>query len=138
MEMTNKEILAKQISDALNTNEEFCKALLSAEDATSAQKVLNENGIDVTIEDVEAIFNDGMDELKKFKDNADRELSDQQLDDIAGGGVVRGVLRTTGSAVAAFGMGMACGANPAFCPAAYSASTGLAAWSAAGFMKKGW
>ena len=134
-----KKELAKQIFDAVNENEDFCKALLSVEDAASAQKVLKENGFNVTQDDVEAIFKDGLDEILKFKESgAADELSVEQLDNIAGGGVVRGVLRTAVSAAGAFGFGMLCGVCPAACAATPYVAGGLAAWSTAGYLKKGW
>lgn len=140
MEQTKKELLTQQILSAVNDNEEFCKAFVSAEDAASLQKVLNENGFDVSLTDVEAMFADGLSEILKFKDSdaANGELSENQLDDVAGGGALRGTLRTVVSAGVGFGFGCLCGV----CPAAASATPyvvgGLTAWSASGYLKKGW
>ncbi len=135
MENTRKEVLAKKISDAVNENEALCIALASAEDAAAAKKVLNENGFDVSTEDVEAIFQDGLNAILKFKESAPDELSEGQLENVAGGGFFRGMFRTAASAATGFGFGMLCGV----CPAAASATPyvvgGLAAWSAAGFRR---
>ncbi len=139
MEKMRKETVVQQIFDAVSINEDFGKALLMAEDADSAKNVLNANGFDITVEDVEAIFKDGLDEILKFKESGvANELSDNQLDNVAGGGVIRGTLRTAGSAIAGFGFGMFCGICPAAATATPYVVGGLAVWSAAGYMKKGW
>ena len=134
-----KKELTQTLFDAVNGNEVFCKSLLAAEDAASAQKVLNENGFDVTKEDVEAIFVDGLNEILKFKESATvDELSVGQLDNVAGGGFLKGALRTVASAAAGFGFGVVCGVCPAASAATPWVVGGLAAWSTAGYLKKGW
>lgn len=136
-----KRILVKQISDAVNGDESFCKALLSVEDAASAQAILKENGIDASLQDVEGIFKDGVSEIVKYKEAsqaADGELDENQLANVAGGGIVRGVLRTSASAAGAFGFGMICGVCPAASVATPYVVGGLTAWSAAGYFKEGW
>lgn len=123
----------------MNENNDFCKAFVAAEDATSLQKVLNENGYAISVEDVEAMFADGLKEILKFKDEAETtELSMEQLDGVAGGGIIRGILRTVASAVAGFGYGCLCGVCPAAASATYYVAGGLTAWSVAGYRKKGW
>lgn len=139
MEQTKKEMLAQKIMEAVNENNDFCKSFVAAEDATALQKVLNDNGFDVTVEDVEAIFADGLKEILAAKENAmAEELSEDQLDDVAGGGFFRGTLRTAASAAAGFGFGCLCGLCPAASVATPYVVGGLTAWSTAGYLKKGW
>lgn len=139
MDKTKKEMLAQEILTAVNENEEFCKAFVSSEDASSLQKVLNENGFNVSLEDVEAMFADGLSEILKVKESAEEtELSEEQLDDVSGGGFLRGTLRTIASGAVGFGFGAFCGVCPAAAAATPYVVGGLTAWSTAGYMKKGW
>ena len=137
MEMTNRERLSRMIMTVGQDDEEFLRAIVSAEDAPSLQKVLNEYGFAFTTEELEEIFSEGVEGLNRLA-AADGELSEMQLEEVAGGGFVRGTLRLAGSCVAAFGFGCLCG----ICPAAYAATpyvaVVLAAWTTAGYMKKGW
>lgn len=139
MDKTKKDIISQRIIDAVNNNADFCKAFVAAEDAASVQKVLCENGFDVTLAEVNELFSEGVGEILKFKESGvDGELSEDQLAEVAGGGFFRGALRTVASAAAGFGFGCLCGV----CPAAASATPyvvgGLTAWSTAGYMKRGW
>jgi len=139
MDKSKKDIISQQIIEAVNGNTEFAKAFVAAEDAASVQKILCENGFDVTVEDVQALFSEGVSEILKVKESGvNGELSEDQLAEVAGGGFFRGALRTVASAAAGFGFGCLCGV----CPAAASATPyvvgGLTAWSTAGYMKKGW
>ena len=137
--MSKKEILVQQIFDEINTNEVFCKALFSVEDAISAKKVLKAYGFDASLEDVEAVFEDGKNEILKFKESGvSNELSEDQLCNVAGGGVLRGALRTVVSVAGGFGFGVLCGVCPAAAAATPYVAGGLAAWSTAGYLKKGW
>ena len=88
----------------------------------------------MTKDEIEAIFADGIKEIKKAKERGD-ELSEEQLDDVAGGGFWRGIARGGVSAVAAFGYGALCGGCPAAAGGYYYVGVGLSAWTAAGFMK---
>lgn len=135
----NKELLAQKLTEAINENNEFCKAFTAAEDAASLQKVLKDNGFDATVEEIEAMFADGLKEILKIKEaSKGEELSEDQLEDVAGGGFVRGTLYTAASAAAGFGFGCACGFCPALSAATPYVAGGLAAWSASGYMQKGW
>lgn len=139
MENAKREMLAQKLMDAVNNNDDFCKAFVSAEDAPSVQKVLKENGFDVSLEDVEAIFLDGLNEIKKLKSTAPADvLSEEQLDDVAGGGAIRGTLRFIASGAAAFGYGCLCGLCPAASVGTPYVAVGLAAWTTDGYLKKGW
>ncbi len=137
--MEKKEMLAQQIFAAINENEEFCKAFVSAENAEAVKKVLAENGFELTLEDIEAIFADGLDEIKTQNDPAKAgELSEDQLDDVAGGGFFKGTLRLAVSCGVAFGYGCFCGICPAAAAGANYVAGGLGIWTAAGYVKKGW
>ncbi len=139
MENAKKEMLAQQLIESVNENGDLCKALVSAEDASSVQKVLAANGFEVTVEEVEAIFEDGVNEIMNTNGSEDNgELSEDQLENISGGGFLRGALRTTASAALGFGYGVFCGICPAASAGAPYVAGGLATWSAVGFKKKGW
>ncbi len=139
MENMRKDMLSQQIMTKANEDEIFLKAFISATDALSVQQVLSENGIEITEEEVNEIFVDGVKEIQKYTDtHASGELSDEDLSEVAGGGFVRYLVRGTISAAAGFGFGCLC----ALCPAASVATPyvvgGLAIWCAAGYLKKGW
>ncbi len=134
--MERNEIFTQQLLEKLNADEDFCKALFTAEDAPAAQKVLNENGFEITLEEVEAFFKAGVNEMNRYMDSLDDELDEDQLDDVSGGGFVKGILRTGASCVLGFGYGCACGVCPALSAGAPYVATGLAVWSAAGFKSK--
>ena len=135
----NKEMLAQKITEAVNENNEFSKAFLAAEDAASLQKVLQDNGMDVTAEELEAMYSDGVKDILKVKEASEaEELSEDQLDDVAGGGFVSGTARLAVSGAAGFAYGCACGVAPGLAAGAPYVAGGLAAWTASGYMKKGW
>ena len=139
MEMTQKELFAQKIMAAVNKDEEFCKALVSCEDAVSVQKVLGAHGIACTTEDVEAIFSDGLQSILKLQESGTAgELGENDLDSVAGGGAIRGTLRLLASGAVAFGYGCLCGVCPAASVAAPYVGGGLTLWTAAGYKKKGW
>lgn len=136
MDQAKKEMLAKKILEAVNENNDFCKAFVAAEDAASLQKVLKSNGFDVTVEDVEAMFAEGLKEILTVKEGAAAtELSEDQLDDVAGGGFFRGTLRLVASSAVGFGFGCLCGVCPAAAAATPYVAGGLTAWTTAGYLK---
>ncbi len=134
--MNNTNVMTQQISDAVMANEAFLKALVAAENAASAQQVLKDNGFDLSVEEVEALYRDGAQNICAHLDNG--ELAEDQLDDVAGGGFFRGTLRLAVSGAAAFGYGMLCGVCPAASAGAPYVAGGLSIWTAAGYKKKGW
>ena len=139
MEQTKKEMLARKLVEAVNENNDFCKAFVGAEDAASLTKVLNDNGFEFSTEEVEEMFADGLKEILKVKESATTdELDESELEDVAGGGFVRGTLRLVASGAAAFGFGAFCSVCPVAAGASYYVAGGLAAWSTAGYMRKGW
>lgn len=83
------------------------------------------------------MFADGLNEILKFKESGPAdELSEGQLDDVAGGGFINGTLRLAASSVAAFGYGALCGICPAACAGSPYVAVGLSAWTTAGYVKK--
>ena len=72
----------------------------------------------------------------KFQESgASDELSEDQLDNIAGGGLIKGIFRTAVSTATAVGFGAFCGICPAATAATPYVAGGLTAWSALGFKK---
>ncbi|MBQ4569160.1 MAG: hypothetical protein IJA62_03815 [Ruminococcus sp.] len=135
--MEKKELLAQKLMESANENGEFFRAFVSAEDASDVQKVLNDNGFDATVEEIEELFSEGLKEILDFKDKAsEEELSEEQLDDVDGGGFLRGTARTVISAAAGFGFGAFCAVCPAASAATPYVAGGLTAWSVAGYKKK--
>lgn len=133
MDMTTRELLGKKLMDAVEEGNDFAKAFLAAEDAQTLQKVLSENGFALTRAEVEEMFEEGRKHILNAGNEA--ELSEDQLDDVAGGGKIKGTLRFVASCAAGFGYGAFCG----ICPAAYAGAPyvagGLAIWTAAGYKK---
>jgi hypothetical protein len=136
MDQNKKEMLAQKIIEAVNENNDFCKEFLAAEDAVSLQKVLNDNGFDMTVEDIESMYADGLKEILAVKEGAETELSEDQLDDVAGGGFLKGTARLAVSSAAAFAFGCFVGVCPAAAPATPYVAGGLTAWTTAGYLDK--
>lgn len=122
-----------EMISALNENEEFLKKFVECENAGQLKEVLSCNGFQVSEDEIQQMFDAG---VKGILANDDDEFTEEQLDNVAGGGFLSGTLRGIASGAAAFGYGALCG----ICPAAYAyaphVATGLAVWTAAGYMKK--
>lgn len=126
MDQNRMENLQVRIAEAMN-DEKFCAAMLMCADAESVCRLLAENGIEATAEEITAFKLEGDANLQKVKDTADNELSAEELDSVAGGSKFwRGVGALAGGAVLGFGLGCVCGLAPAFTPAAYKIATGYA------------
>ncbi len=138
MDEMGKKLRNQQIADALSTNEEFLKAFVTATDAATAQKVLMDNGFELSLQEIEEMFQTGVKEINKYQESASEELSQEQLEEVAGGGKLRGLLRGIVSSAAAFGYGALCAVFPPASAAAPYVVGGLAAYTVAGAMKKGW
>ena len=138
MNTNEKTALFQQIVADLDSNEDFFKAFIATEDETALQEILNEKGYEVSLDDVREMFEDGRNEILKYKENADDELSEQDLETVAGGGLGRYLVRGMLSCAVAFGFGCLCGVCPAAAVATPYVAGGLALWCAAGAMKKGW
>ncbi len=139
MAAMTREMFAQEIREKLSRDEDFLQALAAAENAGDARQVLLENGFDMSLEQVEALFADGERQVEKFLENGmDCELSEDELEDVAGGGVIRGLVRGAVSCVAAFGFGCVCGVCPPAAAATPYVVGGLTAFTTAGFLRKGW
>lgn len=136
MEKISKEMLTQDILDKVNGDEAFCKAFVSAETAPALQKVLADHGFALSVEEVEAIYTAGVKGILAV--NSGDELTEDQLEDVAGGGVLRGTLRLAVSAGVGFGYGCLCGLCPAACAGANWVAGGLTVWTTAGYVQKGW
>ena len=132
MELTKKELLAQKITAAATEDQEFFKAFIGAQDAPALQKVLQNNGFEFTLEGIDEFFANGVDGI--LAHNGSAELTEDQLDDVAGGGFIKGTARLIVSCGVAFGYGALCG----ICPAAYAGAPyvagGLTAWTTAGYL----
>lgn len=139
MEQTKKEQLVQKIIASVNENGAFARAFVAAENVADLQKVLSDNGFTVSAEDIEAMFHEGVNEILVANNpDDDGEISEDQLDDVSGGGFFRGSCRLLVSGAAAFGYGCLCGICPAASCAAPYIVGGLTVWTTAGYLKKGW
>lgn len=138
MTTMTKEMLTMAILNAVTEDVGFCKAFVAAEDAESLQAVLQEYGFEVSVEMVEELFRQGMEAIAQYHSVSTEELSEDQLEDVSGGGKVRGTVRAVISFAAGFGYGCLCGIAPAASAGAPYVAGTLAAWSTAGYMKSGW
>ncbi len=133
--MENKNEMIQKIQDALMADEAFAKALIAVEDAAAAQKVISEYGFDLSVEEVEAIYQAGSGEIEKVLDS-DEELSAEELGNVSGGGFWAGIAMTGVAAVGAFGFGMVCGVCPAAAVYTPYVVAGLTTMATAGWMSK--
>lgn len=139
MEKTRKELLQGQIADLLN-NEAFCEAFFRCGNAENVSALLAEYGVEASAGEIDEFVRDGNAALAAMKDAPDGELSEEQLEEVAGGGVwrriARGAVSVVGGAALGFGLGCICGVCPAFTPAAYTIAhayaIGAGVWIATG------
>jgi len=127
-----KNTLVQEITFALDSDLEFGKTFVTCEDAAALQQALKSKGIEASVEEITEFINAGVENIKA--QNAD-ELSEEALDNVAGGGWGRYLLRAGVSVVAAAGYGALCGVCPAACAGAPYVAVGLTAWTAAGYFK---
>ena len=129
----NKTMYMQQINELLESDESFVAALLSAEDAEAVQTVFADYGIDLSLDEVETLIARGQKEIQKCL--ADGELSEESLEDVAGGGLGRYLLRGAASCVVAAGFGALCGVCPPAAAATPYVVGGLTAWCIDGLAK---
>ena len=127
------ENITKKITAAVTEDMDFFKAFISAQDAPALQKVLKDHGFELTLDQIEALFASGVNGI--LDANKAEELTEDQLDDVAGGGFLRGTARLVVSCGVAFGYGALCGVCPAACAGANWVAGGLTVWTAAGYAK---
>ena len=126
------ENITKKITAAVTEDMDFFKEFISAQDAPTLQKVLRAHGFALTTEEIESLFANGVNTI--LSHNQEEELSEDQLDDVAGGGFFKGTGRLIVSCGVAFGYGALCGVcPPAYAGAPYVAG-GLAVWTTAGYL----
>ena len=138
MTNTNKEMLTSQIIAALNEDESFVNEFITAQDAPAVQEVLAEHGFELTLDEINELFSEGVTQIQCFAQQASDELSEEQLSQVAGGGFIRYLVRGAVSGAVGFGFGCLCGVCPAAAVATPYVVGGLALWCAAGYLKKGW
>ncbi len=124
----NKLALLKQQINAKLENEEFCTAFLQAGNVENLVQLLNKNGIEATADEVTEIVNEGNAALAAVKDAPDGELTEDELESVAGGKgwrrFFRGVASVVSGAALGFGLGALCGVFPGFAPVAYKIGVG--------------
>jgi len=138
MEQMRNQTLQAQMNAALE-NEAFCEKLLRCANAEQVHQVMVDNGMEVTLEEVRQLQAAGEANIRNME-ASDGELDLEMLDQIAGGGkakrVLRGVASMLGGAALGAGMGVICGVCPAFTPVATKVGVGYAivatAWTLSG------
>ena len=128
------ENIKQKITDAVINDVDFFKDFISAQDAPALQQVLQARGFELTVDQIEELFSDGVDTI--LDHNQAEELSEDQLDDVAGGGFFKGTARLIVSSGVAFGYGALCGICPAASAGAPYVVGGLTAWTTAGYLSK--
>ncbi len=99
----------KQVMELLNKNEKLAKELFTQETPEGAQKVLKNAGIDFTVDEIKHVGK----LINQMQENKGRELSEDELTNVAGGGVwqdvgkgldtiVNGVAQIAGTVVGTF------------------------------------
>ncbi|MBU1109475.1 MAG: Nif11-like leader peptide family RiPP precursor [Candidatus Riflebacteria bacterium] len=81
----------KQVMELLNKNEQLTKELFTQETPEGAQKVLKNAGVDFTVDEIKHVGK----LINQMLENKGRELSEDELTNVAGGGVYQNI----GSAV---------------------------------------
>ena len=79
MEETRKNELKAQLTEAMK-NEGLANALTTCTTLADAQRLLNENGVQITLEEVAHIHS-----LGNAKNTVSEELTEDDLEDVAGG-----------------------------------------------------
>ena len=126
------------------TDDHFLNDLISAETAEDTREIMLKNGFEVSLEEVNSLIEQGVEALHNVMDK--KELSEADLESVAGGGKWRGSLRFVAAmgraAVIGIGFGVVCGLCPGAVVATpyvvgYVAVTGTD-WVMKGYSKKGW
>ena len=142
MNELRKEKLAADI-EALQENETFAQAVLTAGSIENIVRVLEGYGIESTAEEIRELAREGAAVLSPSED----ELSLEDLEMVAGGGKWRGRLRFATALVGGAALGFGLGAvsvvtgglgAPAAAAIATAYGTASAVWVVDGYAKKGW
>ena len=100
--LTNPELAEKlEKLGTLLQNEDFCQQLFACADNQAAVKLFGDNGLVLTEEEVDVLFLQIRTLVKKLLDN-NGELSEEDLEQIAGGGWLGAFLGVIGGASAGF------------------------------------
>ena len=117
--------MKEKIKELLN-NEEICAEILMCDTVEKVSEVFKDHGVVISLDEIAKIKEDGDVTIKKYKNSGD-ELDFELLDDVVGGSKFwRGVGAVTVGAVGGFGLGVVCGACPAFTPVATKIAVGYA------------
>ncbi len=142
MNELRKEKLAADI-EALQENELFVQAVLTAGSVENIVRVLEGYGIESTAEEIHELAREGAAVLSPSED----ELSLEDLEAVSGGGKWRGRVRFATALLGAAALGFGCGVvsvatgglgAPATAAIAVGYGTIASAWVVDGYAKKGW
>lgn len=117
--MENRTTLALEIKKKAETDDQFLQDFITAKSNEEIQAVLARNNIEATIEEIDYFIQQGQQIVAEAL-TAD-ELSEDELETVAGGGMLRGkvIQAITYVGVAGIGVGMValCAAFPGAAPA---------------------
>lgn len=117
-------------------DEAFLKALLTAEEPEKMSEVLGAYGVSVTSDEVDELMQEGIDGMLEMQEKVSDELNEEQLENVAGGGILKGIvvgLLAVGGAVAiGAGLGVLAGAGVIAVGTCYSIGVGYSVVSGAG------
>ena len=133
MEALRKQELQNIISGKMESNDKFCVAMLECQTLQKMCDIMAENGIEITAEEIVELKNEGDTAMKRATSG---ELSEDDLEAVSGGGVIRKAVRFLGVAAVGAGLGFVCGVCPLLTPhatgIAITYSAGAALWVAKG------
>ena len=127
-------------------DEAFMTALMCSSDTTKMCELLSSKGIDVSAEDMDELIQDGYTQLSAYGDQVGDELSEDQLEEVAGGGKLRGAVRyglvIVGAVAVGAALGGLVGIGALAVSTAYLIGLGYSlvggVWTLKGRKKKGW
>lgn len=126
MTIERKEMIQEQFEQLMN-NEQFCAELAKATTAEAASTLLAGYGVAMTVEEVNELAREGLNNMAAYAEHMDDELAEDQLEAVVGGGKFWRMVGAIGGAVVVGGtLGLISGACPAFTPVAYKIGTGYA------------
>ncbi len=127
LEMTDQQ----QKLIALKDNEEFIHQLLAADTVEDAQKLFAEQGAALTIEEIEGMLKTAAEASNKIVTATD-ELTDEELDQITGGGLIKQLFNTVAFAFCGALIGSIVGTLVGLCFGPMGAVAGMAIGAALG------
>ena len=121
MEKEMRNDMALAIEEKALADDQFLKDLITARTSQDTQQVLSKYGFAVSMEEVNAFIEKGK-SLLQNEAKVDTELSEDDLEAVAGGGKWRGRLRYAGALLGGAVLGAGYGALCGICPAAAAAT----------------